>query len=89
MPGVLLAVMRGGDNSPGKLAGTDVSDRRGRFAINLEHLGGRLLEQPWEIHASRAGYRTASATRRLGDPEAMLLVTMAPEGATDDRGQRP
>jgi hypothetical protein len=89
VPGVLVAVMRGGDKAPGRLAGTDVSDTRGRIAIPLEHVGGRFLEQPWEIHASRAGYRTASMTRRLSDPEARLLVTMAPQDAAVEGGQRP
>lgn len=81
--GVLLAVKRGGDG-PGRIAATGVSDRRGGFAIPLEHVGGRFLEQPWEIHASRAGYETASLTRRLSDPEARLLVTLVPQRATGE-----
>ncbi len=89
VPGVLVAVLRGGDKSPGRLAGTDVSDARGRFAIPVEHVGGRFLEQPFEIHASRTGYRTASMTRRLTDPEAQLLVTMAPQDAAGEDGKRP
>ncbi len=87
--GVLIAVRRGGDNSARRVAGTSVSDARGRFAISVEHVGGRFLEQPFEIRASRAGFRTASMTGRLSDPEARLLVTMAPQDEGGEGGKRP
>ena len=77
---VRITVYRDPDRLSRHLAGTSLSDGRGRFTVQVDELGAGWMDEEWRIQASKAGYQTVISRQRLtaGKKKMRLLVIMAP-----------
>ncbi len=83
--GVRVSVERDPDKLSRSLAGTDLSDTNGRFAVHVDAFGAGWMDEQWLIHAFKPGYSTASAMHELRPrhKEMRLLVTMTPGASSN------
>ena len=79
-----MSLERDPDHLSRHLAGTDLTDSRGRFVIPLDEFGSGWMDESWLIRATKQGYQDAVSTRRLSRyKDEQLLIIMA-TGATGD-----
>ena len=82
---VRITVQRDPDKLSRRIAGTDVSDVRGRFVIPLDEFGAGWMEEEWLIRASKPGFKTATSILRLdaNTRGKRLLIILGP-GLSDE-----
>ncbi len=77
LSGVRITVERDPGRLSRQMAGTDLSDAHGRFAIVINDFGAGWMDERWRIQASRMRYQTASRDLRLDRSNRRLLIILA------------
>ena len=80
---VRITLERDPDKLSREMAGTALSDSRGRFTIPVDQFGAGWMQEIWMIRASRQGYSNVVSQQRLNIYEDYRLLIMMPSGMAD------
>ena len=82
---VRITLQRDPDKLSRRIAGTDVSDVRGRFVIPLDEFGAGWMEEKWLVRASKPGFKTATSVLRLdANTKGKKLLIILGAGLSDE-----